>query len=475
MQCRRVLVRERSDCQVLERKKVNEELRKVRWPNEGSTSELFTNSVEVFRYDTKEKKLKNGKSARPRWSYNLRNKTQQGTSYEVSVSAEGVEELKRKVKIKGEKKEALLTLRQKPERFYTSAGNPVKEILLKLNLPDHRILKDVCEGVSIQRKDYEMMSVVRAAMRIFVDSRRMSTPVFVDPEISTQADKAQSSRVPVPLPEDPYEAIRQAYLDGTDTEFEHFKDPVKTETLESPLTVAPPTSLPESTSSTLVPILRRTARMVVCVPPAMSSGLSASMAEVAAMSEYAIRKSFRSSHESSPSLSPLDLPSRTRYQGTSELVEDSEEDDDEEGEEIGESLDSDSVSEDAEDEGPTVEDKDPTAGDEGLVAGDEGPGMGVESWGSDDESRGLDDEGPSVESDGLSLGEEEEAVPEGQHTFELGQGSGSAPESKRPERVSASRQPTLTTWTDPEDDMVYIDVPAYPPLAPPVQTPLSPE
>ncbi|GJR37990.1 hypothetical protein Tco_1213674 [Tanacetum coccineum] len=28
------------------------------------------------------------------------------------------------------------------ERFYTSAGNPIKEILLKLNLPDHRILKD---------------------------------------------------------------------------------------------------------------------------------------------------------------------------------------------------------------------------------------------------------------------------------------------------------------------------------------------
>nr|GEW61701.1 hypothetical protein [Tanacetum cinerariifolium] len=40
--------------------------------------------------------------------------TQQGTSYEVSVSAEGVEELKRKVTIKGEKKEALLILRLKP-------------------------------------------------------------------------------------------------------------------------------------------------------------------------------------------------------------------------------------------------------------------------------------------------------------------------------------------------------------------------
>ncbi|GKE54764.1 hypothetical protein Tco_1489920, partial [Tanacetum coccineum] len=28
------------------------------------------------------------------------------------------------------------------ERFDTSDGNPVKEILLKLNLADHRILKD---------------------------------------------------------------------------------------------------------------------------------------------------------------------------------------------------------------------------------------------------------------------------------------------------------------------------------------------
>ncbi|GJR30846.1 hypothetical protein Tco_1107078 [Tanacetum coccineum] len=33
------------------------------------------------------------------------------------------------------------------ERFYTSVGNPVKEILLKLNLPDHRILKDGGEGL----------------------------------------------------------------------------------------------------------------------------------------------------------------------------------------------------------------------------------------------------------------------------------------------------------------------------------------
>nr|GEW66406.1 hypothetical protein [Tanacetum cinerariifolium] len=127
----------------------------------------------------------------------------------------------------------------------------------------------------------------------------------------------------------------------------------------------------------------------------------------------------------------------------------------------------------------------------------------------DDESRGLSDEGHDVESDGLGLEEdEEEVLPEGQQqaasvvrtavsaplglgyrvlrrrelapeedhvysTFEVGQGSRSTPESERPERVSASRLPTLTTWTDSEDNMVYIDVLAYPPPAPPVQTPPS--
>ncbi|GJT41053.1 hypothetical protein Tco_0940918 [Tanacetum coccineum] len=59
--------------------------------------------------------------------------------------------------------------------------------------------------------------------------------------------------------------------------------------------------------------------------------------------------------------------------------------------------------------------------------------------------------------------------------FEVGQGSGSVPEPERPERVSALRQPTLTTWIDPEDGRAYIDVPAYLPPAPPVQTPPSPE
>ncbi|GJT28366.1 hypothetical protein Tco_0908641, partial [Tanacetum coccineum] len=111
-------------------------------------------SIIVLRYEKRSKSENKGKV--PTEMELVLEQTQQGTSYEVSISAEGVEELKRKVKIKGEKKESLLTLRQKPEhaeydesntyvleRFNTTAGNPIKEILLKLNLPDHRsILAD---------------------------------------------------------------------------------------------------------------------------------------------------------------------------------------------------------------------------------------------------------------------------------------------------------------------------------------------
>ncbi|GKF57947.1 hypothetical protein Tco_0171484, partial [Tanacetum coccineum] len=108
-------------------------------------------------------------------------------------------------------------------------------------------------------------------------------------------------------------------------------------------------------------------------------------------------------------------------------------------------MDYESVSKDAEDEGPTTEDEDYAAEDEGLTVRVEGPDM--------------DDEGYE---------EEEEAVPRGQQQaapvvgtivsspLRLGykalrRCSGSAPKSERPERVSAFRQPTLTTWTDLED------------------------
>ncbi|GJS52928.1 hypothetical protein Tco_0626290 [Tanacetum coccineum] len=217
-----------------------------------------------------------------------------------------------------------------------------------------------------------------------------------------------------------------------------------------------------------------------CVSP----GLSVSITEVAAMSDLAFRKRFRSFYESSPSPSPPDLPSQKCYQGTSELVEDDEEED----EEIEESSDSDSESDDPEDEGPTAEDDDHAAGDKGLAARDEGPGMRVESLslgGDTTVPKGQQPAAPVMETAmgeplGLGFGalrHQEIALGKVRmpSVFEVGQSSRSVPEPKRPERVSALRQPTPTTWIDLEDGIAYIDVPAYPPPAPPVQTPPSPE
>nr|GEV16051.1 hypothetical protein [Tanacetum cinerariifolium] len=195
------------------------------------------------------------------------------------------------------------------------------------------------------------------------------------------------------------------------------------QTPESPINVASPTSLLESTSSILVPILCRTAGVVMRVPPAMSLGLSSSMAEVAAMSKSVFCKRLEN---------------------------------DEEDEEIEESLDSNSVSENAEDEGPTLEDEDPAAGDEGLATRDEGPG----------ENEKVVPEGQqkvvlivrTAMSTPLGLGYGvlrcRELALEEDHvysTFEVGQGSGSTPEFERLDRVSAIRQAILTAWTDLED------------------------
>nr|GEV70267.1 hypothetical protein [Tanacetum cinerariifolium] len=110
--------------------------------------------------------------------------------------------------------------------------------------------------------------------------------------------------------------------------------------------------------------------MAVRVSLAMSPGLSASIAKVAAMSNSAFRKRFRSSNKSLPLSSSPDLLSRKRSRGTSELVEDDEEED----EEVEEGSDPDSESEDVKDEGPV-------AGDEGLATEDDGPNMRVESLG----------------------------------------------------------------------------------------------
>ncbi|GJT20984.1 hypothetical protein Tco_0890921 [Tanacetum coccineum] len=76
--------------------------------------------------------------------------TQQGVSYEVSILVI-LPEHQSDTYVFTMKMEILLEptsnkLMVMDLRFYTSAGNPVKEILLKLNLPDHRKLNDGSGG-----------------------------------------------------------------------------------------------------------------------------------------------------------------------------------------------------------------------------------------------------------------------------------------------------------------------------------------
>ncbi|GKB22445.1 hypothetical protein Tco_0861846 [Tanacetum coccineum] len=62
--------------------------------------------------------------------------------------------------------------------------------------------------------------------------------------------------------------------------------------------------------------------MAVCTQPTLSPGMSARIAEAAALSPSSFRKRYRSSYETpSPSSSPT-LPIWKRYRGTSGLVED---------------------------------------------------------------------------------------------------------------------------------------------------------
>ncbi|GJZ58498.1 hypothetical protein Tco_0613992 [Tanacetum coccineum] len=66
----------------------------------------------------------------------------------------------------------------------------------------------------------------------------MSTPSHFDSEIILQTNGAQSSRVPTPLLDDPYVAVRQAHLVATNPKSEPFGDVRETE-IPEPLPIAP--------------------------------------------------------------------------------------------------------------------------------------------------------------------------------------------------------------------------------------------
>ncbi|GJY02366.1 hypothetical protein Tco_0360518 [Tanacetum coccineum] len=134
--------------------------------------------------------------------------------------------------------------------------------------------------------------------------------------------------------------------------------------------------------------------MAVRTQPTLSLGMSARIAEAAALSSSSFRKRYRSSYKTSSSSSST-LPGRKRYRGTSELILDT----DSEGDELGEE----DTEEDEEDESSDADDERER----------ESQGLDEEGHGLGDEDHGLGDESQGLEGEGLGL-EEEEAAPESQ-------------------------------------------------------------
>ncbi|GJU77885.1 hypothetical protein Tco_1274955 [Tanacetum coccineum] len=286
-------------------------------------------------------------------------------------------------------------------------------------------------------------------------SHVISTPAHSDSETISQTNGARSSRVPIPLHDDHYMAVRQAYLATIrDSESEPFKDYRETE-IPQPLPIASllvsssddpylivghahtpaaidtesepeeaPSKTEELYSIRLTTLLspdhpltqtaptptlfrplyyRRTARMAVRTQPAMSPGLSARVTEAMTLSSLSFRKRYRSSYETpSSSASPapsLTLHIRKRYR---------------------------------EDEGP-------------------------DSEGKEASPKGHQRQAASVE------------------VTTANRPLGYVPDQQVADETPTPRIPVHTTWIDPEDGTVYLDIETDPLSRAPVKTPASPE
>ncbi|GKD75096.1 hypothetical protein Tco_1333378 [Tanacetum coccineum] len=250
----------------------------------------------------------------------------------------------------------------------------------------------------------------------------MSSPAYVDSETIPQTDGARSSRVPIPLLDDPYMAVRQAYL-ATDK----VSDPSETRAISPSDPTAPlsPDHALTQTPSTRAFYYQGTARMAVRTPPTSSPGISAFVAEVVALSPSLFRKRSRPSHETpspSPSSSSPTLLSRKRYHGASELIADTE----------SKGLEADSKGEELKDEGPDSKEEEEEAVLEALG---------------------------------------EDSIPS---TFEVGRSSKIVPDQQMADRTPTPRSPTRSTWIDQEDDTVYLDIKIDPRSSPSSEPPVIP-
>nr|GEV93718.1 retrovirus-related Pol polyprotein from transposon TNT 1-94 [Tanacetum cinerariifolium] len=100
---RKELIYDQGHQQAAKGKKDDEEFGEIYW------WDILLDSIVVLRCEKRSKSDNKGRV--PTEMELVLEQTQQGSSYAVSASTEGVKELKRKVKIKGEKKEALHTLK----------------------------------------------------------------------------------------------------------------------------------------------------------------------------------------------------------------------------------------------------------------------------------------------------------------------------------------------------------------------------
>nr|GEW24848.1 hypothetical protein [Tanacetum cinerariifolium] len=210
---------------------------------------------------------------------------------------------------------------------------------------------------------------------------RQARLVDTESELEEAPSESLGSRVPIMGEE--FEAVKPS---GTRTDLSHssgLSDSTTPLSPDHPLTLISPTH---------ASFYRKTTRMTVCVQPAMSPGHSAKVTEAMALSDLAFRKRYRSSYES-PSSSSLILPVRKRYQGTSELILDTDSD--------GGELEDDDIKDD---ESLDVDDEGERSDDEGHGLDDKGHGLG-------DEDHRLDEEGHGLEGKRLGL-KEEEAAPE---------------------------------------------------------------
>nr|GEU80671.1 hypothetical protein [Tanacetum cinerariifolium] len=217
-------------------------------------------------------------------------------------------------------------------------------------------------------------------------------------------DGAQSSRVPIPLSDNPYRAVRQSHLVDTNTDSGPLEDLRETK-IPQPLPSAPslippsddlylivrhthtpatidtkfePEEVPSETeefeasrpSDTRITSLHCTApsysttpttRLAVRTQSTLSLCMSGRIAEASALSLSSFLKRYRSSYETPSPSSSLTLPIQKRYQGTSELVEDTKD----------EILNSNTKREGSEDEGPGSEDEGPGSEDGGHGLEDE--------------------------------------------------------------------------------------------------------